>query len=441
MCAGDVLIRERCAAGSTQVNSLPKTASSGHAETRFFLETGRHSSAPIRARSKSPAALPAEVILDRKASEAPASRSTMAQKNAPCNRHSDSVYLRFVNNSRFLPAGRVFSSADGCLSLHGMNSNVIPKSFPDVTNLAALALGGALAHGDSIGLLHNSKERLAADFYAVTGDPANSSMSGRQAMLDAQLRAMRTTQEALDSVREPARNFCHMGIGILKPLLGHRWNGDWLAAGFTARSLSVPRVPLSLLVEFRVYLEANPGMESASLGFTAAHAQAHLDAVVAATQARDTAKGARWSVKAARDAAFRALRKRLSNLRTELAQLLAPTDDRWYAFGFRRPADGRIPEVVQDVTATEVAQGTVQVAWSPSKRADSYRVTVRVADSDAPPLVEAIVADHSRIITGVPDGVPLVISVSARNRSGETRATQVVLQRSGLVAAPGIVAN
>jgi hypothetical protein len=306
-----------------------------------------------------------------------------------------------------------------------MNYSLIPKSYADVTNLALLAVAGLEGHGGTVSLFHNTKERLAADLYSVIGDPDGAATPGRQPILDAQLRAMRATQDALDAARKPARDFCHMGVGILKPLLGHRWNGDWLVAGFTARSLSVPRVPLSLLVEFRAYLEANPHMESASIGFTAAQAQAHVDAVVAATQARDTARGARWTVKAARDVAFRALRKRLSNLRAELAQLLAPTDDRWYAFGFRRPADGRMPEPVQDVTAIEVARDVVRVEWSPSKRADGYRVTVLVSESDAPPLEDVIVADHSRIITGLPEGTPLIISVSARNRSGETRASQV----------------
>ena len=164
---------------------------------------------------------------------------------------------------------------------------------------------------------------------------------GKQARLDAQLRALKAAQVELDATLKAARDFCHLGIGILKPILGHRWNGDWLAAGFASKRVAVPRVPLALLVEFRAYLTAHPDRASASLHFTAADAQAHVEAVQAATQLRDTAKGARWSVKAGRDDALRQLRKRLSALRAELAQLLSPMDDRWYAFGFRRPADGK----------------------------------------------------------------------------------------------------
>ncbi len=320
-----------------------------------------------------------------------------------------------------------------------MNSNLIPKSFADVINLASLALSGLHAHGGIVGLLHNSRERLEADFYAVTGDPNDTMTPGRQAMLDSQLRAMRTTQDALDASRKLARDFCHMGIGILKPRLGYRWNGDWLAAGFQGRSLSVPRVPLSLLVEFRAYLETNPHMEIASFGFTAANAQAHLEAVVDATQSRDTARGSRWSAKAARDTAFRALRKRLSNLRAELAQLLAPTDDRWHAFGFRRPADGRIPEPVAEVTAVEISEGVVRVMWVSTKRAESYRVMVLGGVSDAPPIEEVIVTGTSHVLTGIPGGAKLGISVSARNRSGETRATHFELRRRGEPAfGPGV---
>jgi hypothetical protein len=211
---------------------------------------------------------------------------------------------------------------------HGLKHH--SKRTGAVINLAYLALAGAQAHGPAIRLLHNTAALIEADLFRVTGDPDVPGVPGTQARLDAQLRAMKSAQAELDAALKAARDYCHMGIGILKPILGHRWNGDWLTAGFTSKRVAVPRVPLALLVEFRAYLTANPDRASASLHFTAADAQAHIETVQAAMQVRDTARGARWSVKAGRDDAFRQLRKRLSALRAELAQLISPMDDRWY---------------------------------------------------------------------------------------------------------------
>ena len=305
-----------------------------------------------------------------------------------------------------------------------MNSNIIPKDYAEVVALALRAHAGAQNHGPSAGVLHNPASRIAANLFDLTGDPATPALPGKQAQLDAQLLALKTSQAALDAVRQAARNFCHLGLGVLKPRLGHRWNSDWLAAGFTVPSLAVPRVPLHLLLELRTYLRANPGQEAASLGFTAAQAQAHVEAIQSATTVRNTAKGARWTVKAARDAAFRQLRRRLSDLRAELAQLLAPSDDRWNAFGFRRPADGRQPARVKSVTVTPLNETTVQVRWLRAKHAESYRVSWRRA-SDAPDSATEIglVSDTQCTLTDLPPDQPLIVAISARNASGETVPT------------------
>jgi hypothetical protein len=223
------------------------------------------------------------------------------------------------------------------------------------------------------------------------------------------------------------RDFCRTGTGVLRPILGQRWNGAWIAAGFTEGSLAVPRVPLSMLLQFRSYLETFPAWESASIGFTAALAQARVAAIQSAVLARETAKGARWSVKAERDAAFQALRKRLSGLRAELGQLLSREDDRWYAFGFRRPADGKQPLPVMELVLLPIGSGTVMATWAVSSYATNYRVTWKPTASSDPATEVGLFAETQAVLTGLPAGVPITVAVSARNESGETTPTEAAV--------------
>jgi hypothetical protein len=305
-----------------------------------------------------------------------------------------------------------------------MKTNIIPEGYNPLINLAALALAGAQAHGAAINLEHNTGLLIQTDYFALAGNPATPEVLGKQGLLNAQLLTIKTTTATANSALRDGRKFCQTGFGLLKPLLGHKWNTDWQAAGFVGSNLRVPRVPLSLLTQFRAYLEVNPTRESASAGFTAAAAQAHFVAIQNAIQARDTAKGARWSVKGARDAAFKQMRKRLSALRAELAQLLSKEDDRWYAFGFRRPADGRKPLPVSGLTLTGLGSGTVLVSWQPASLAENYRVTWKPTASIDPATEVGLFADTQATLTSLPAGVPLTIGVSARNDSGETAATE-----------------
>ena len=367
--------------------------------------------------------------------------------------------------------------------------NITPKSNADVTNLGVLALAGAEAHGEDVRLRHNTALHIRGDLFALIGNPETPGVPGAQARLAAQLRLMRETYATLQTVLRAARTFCFTGIGLLRPRFGKRWNSDWQAAGFNGGSLAVSAVPLAMLTEFRRFLAGSPDAV-AEYGFTAEDAQRHIDAIQAATLARANARGARWSIKRERDAVFQRLRKRLSNLRAELAVLLPPTDDRWYAFGFRRPADGQGPEPVRRLNVTLLSQeesleensvpesdskssspsalhtaaasgegesdvaaedglvpgvserirkGAVHVQWHHSARARSYRVSWRLGDavsglsergevpSDGPspvPQRSLITADEQVTLLGIPINVPVVITVTARNETGESRPAE-----------------
>jgi hypothetical protein len=308
-----------------------------------------------------------------------------------------------------------------------MTTNSIPRPQADVLNLVLIARSGAQAHGVAAGLEHNPAAALDADYFDFAGNPATPEVLGKQALLNAQLLTIKTTGAVMQTALKNGRKFCLTGFGLLKPVIGHRWNGDWNAAGFTAGTLAVPRVPLSTLEHFRAYLVANPARESVSAGFTAAAAQTHVTAIQNAIQARDTAKGLRWTAKAARDASFKQIRKRLSDLRSELSQLLSPTDARWYAFGFRRPADGSMPSLVPDLVLTPAGASVVLVQWGLASLAANYRVSWRLSGSAAEPTEVGLFTDRQCSITGLPSGASIVVGVSARNDSGETEPTEAAI--------------
>jgi hypothetical protein len=309
------------------------------------------------------------------------------------------------------------------------NNNTIPQGQVKVTNLMLLAISGALAHEGAIGLEHNTAAALTADYHDYAGNPATPAVLGKQPLLNAALLAIKTTQAAADAALKTGRQFCQGTLGTLKPALGHRWNGQWNAAGFTAGNLQVPALPLALLAQVRQFFEANPAKESGI--YTAAGAQAQVAAIQAAVLARDNAKGARHSAKAARDASFKQVRKRLSDLRAELAQLIAPTDDRWYAFGFRRPADGKVPTAVTGLVLTPLGAGAgaVLVSWGASSYAEDYRVSWKPSSmsSGEPGVLAGLVAETQFALTGLPSGVPIVVSVTARNNSGETEPMEAAI--------------
>ena len=308
-----------------------------------------------------------------------------------------------------------------------MNTNKIPQTHAQVNDLAVLAIAGAQTHGPGIGIEHNTAPVLTVDYHDWVGNPATPETPGKQALLNAKLLAIKTTGAAAQVALKNGRTFCQTGFGLLKPILGHRWNSVWQAAGFTAGNLAVPRLPLSVLVQFRAYFEANPARESVSAGLTAAAAQGHVTAIQTAIQARDTAKGQRWSVKAARDESFKKLCKRLSALRSELGQLIPPTDDRWYAFGFRRPADGSMPALVTDLVLTPAGASVVLVQWGLSSLAENYRVTWRISGSAVEPFEVGLFSDRQCSITGLPSGANIIVGVSARNDAGETVPTEAAI--------------
>jgi hypothetical protein len=307
-----------------------------------------------------------------------------------------------------------------------MSPNTIPENMDDLEVSTNRAETGARTIGVAVGVKQNTANEIQRDKEAVYGkpqDPANPDPNapiGKRAEY-AQARSHASAARAgLRSALGTGREFCLNATNVLKPHLGYRWNAKWHAGGFVSGSLRQPADPAPRLGLFRAYFRLHPVHENAPLEITAAKADSVLAAIDTAQSLSDTNAALEATAKQERDEAVRKLRRRLSALRNELTLLLGDDDPRWYQFGFNRPADGRIPAIVEGVEITSSGAGTLQVRWEASSLAENYRVTRQVQGVDLRPVDVGLFSDLLAIVTGLPSGAKVIIRVSARNSAGET---------------------
>jgi hypothetical protein len=310
--------------------------------------------------------------------------------------------------------------------------NTIPSSQAAIVTLATKALTGAQTIGPGVGLLHQTAAVIAPDVYDYIGDPGAGEPGSPPAIgkrgLYADAKAEATAALVASKVpEENGRKLCAKSIGLLKNTLGFTWNPAWTAAGFTMGSLRVPKNSIPLLIELRAYFRSNPARESAEQGVTAAALDASITQIQAAQATVMAKRAARTLAKEVSDASFDQLRRRLSLLRGELEGILSDDDGRWYQFGFKRPADGRMPEPVTDLVVAPYGPGTISAAWGLSSLAENYRVSWRLSGSAAEPTEVGLFTDRQCLITALPSGQGVIVGVTARNVSGETAPTEAAI--------------
>jgi hypothetical protein len=124
--------------------------------------------------------------------------------------------------------------------------------------------------------------------------------------------------------------------------------------------------------------------------------------------------------------AMDAARSRLSGLRDELTQLIAPDDDRWYAFGFEKPSNPETPEVPENVTGVPGTGGMLFVDFDDARRATHYRTKVfNVATSTL--FMERITHDSEITLQTLPVNTPLRIEITAINPTGESQPATLLI--------------
>lgn len=309
-----------------------------------------------------------------------------------------------------------------------MPTNKIPDQFAAIINLALKAQTGAQTNAAVVELEQNDAGAISADLYDVIGDPATPLVPGKQALLNTRNQTVKSAYAASRLAVRAGREYCRLGVALLKPVLGVKHNGTWEAAGFLTPSLAMPQNPSAMLIEFRHYFEANPAQENAASGITSAQAQARVAAIQSAAFAVASAEAAQLTAKRARDLAVRALQKRLSGLRYELGQLLSREDGMWKEFGFHRPADGQLPEDVESIILAPGLPGTVVVTWEAASLAENYRVLWRPEGSPIENNTEVgLFADLQVLIGGLPSGSSVTVGITARNNSGESEPKEATI--------------
>ena len=298
-----------------------------------------------------------------------------------------------------------------------MATNIIPMTYDPLVALAEDSADGAQQHEAAIGLLQNKETAIRTDRTALTG--AETNVLAKRAAKSAAIATLRTADSN-------GKAFIALFVRTGKTTIGGDWTATWEQAGFSSGSLAIPETPdsrFALLDALRNFLGTNTQYETTvqnhpELSVTNAIANTHFNTVSDARSAANQASTLNGAALATRDAAFGALRKRLSGLRDELGQLLADDDPRWYAFGFNRPADPETPGVPDGLVVTQGAagSGTLILDWNDSRRSTGYKVYALINGAQHP--VEFGLFGDSQAVITLTSGANVQITVVAHNDHG-----------------------
>ncbi len=309
-----------------------------------------------------------------------------------------------------------------------MASNRLPDGFAPLVFLAHNAFLGAEALGAEIPLLINTAPVIAADRAGAM--LAEAQYGTAQGALPARFATLKST-------RAEAEGFALTSRDWLKNFLGRHAGGQWIAAGWSARSIAIPEddARLGALLEMLGnYLAAHPDQECAALNVTAARAAALNAALEGAVAAVNAQKASIGTKRAARDAGVETLRARLRGLRGELSQRLGAADPRWTRFGFNMPAQKVVPSVPQGVVVNAGGAGQLFVRCEASAHAKHYRFFTRATEGAEEIQLAGRSAEPLFVISGLTPGKTYEVLVRAANEAAESGFSEPVTAVVGGVA-------
>jgi hypothetical protein len=303
-----------------------------------------------------------------------------------------------------------------------MTTNRIPRVLSRLLTLAGRAKSALEALAIILGIVQNTAAKVGAEIVDLTGPVGAppTPPTGKIGKLNDARQQSAAAQAALRAVIDAARTLAMQSIDVLRPILGRRWNSLWAAAGFSGGSLAVPRDPYAILIDLREYFRRHSAHEVPAVGVTAAALDAKIVAIDDARRDADSAQAAKTAALDARDEAQLVLQRRLSSLRYELESLLADDDARWYEFGFRRPIDGRIPDLVEGLTVSPGLPGELVLSWDPASLAESYAVTKQVVGVDLRPVFVKRVSDTETTLRDLPTGATVKVTIVSHNSTGDS---------------------
>jgi hypothetical protein len=316
-----------------------------------------------------------------------------------------------------------------------MSSNRIPTSYEPLIELMEDAADGAQSHGVAIGLKQNTEGAIRADLGAIIGRPAGPggvppAEPGLKALLNAAKTNKTAKTAAVRSACSNGRTLATTCINSLKPVLGKQWTAVWNAAGFTGGSLAVPTNPMVMLQQLRAYYIANPAREVPDINgiaCTAVGCEAAAQSISTTQSESNQSNTEAGTAQANVEEGLAQARRRMTGLRQELSQILGDEEERWYAFGFDRPADPNTPAIPENLTITPGAPGSriLFAHCDNARRAESYRFRVTNAATGVQ-LAERLSNEPEAMLGGLASGASVNITVSAHNEAGESQPSAPV---------------
>ena len=212
-------------------------------------------------------------------------------------------------------------------------SNEIPVSYDGVLAVSLRFIGGLSLHEKSIGFKQTTERILRQ---ALEG-----AQTKQQAYQAARGERAQSLTPARQEVDQKTRDFINDTKKVLRHHLGDQWNQGWLEPGFVDPSIQTPETlsgRQTLLQALAAYFKAHPEHESTEFNVTAVRATDLYRTMSEAQDAVQDHASRRAVLKAERDEAVAALRKRLRAGIAELALLIDRDSPLWAAFGLTAPA-------------------------------------------------------------------------------------------------------
>lgn len=294
-----------------------------------------------------------------------------------------------------------------------------PKSYKLLYPAAKRAQEGVEALGVQIGLKQITLEVITGAIDKLAGNAAEPGNHGSEAAFDLAAEQERAKRLAFRDLLKEGCTLMADTVDVLKRKLGRTFSADWRPLGFSV-SLTLPRNPISVLSKMANYLSTHPELAVTAGNITAEHIRDLLGRIHARAGDLANAENLAKAAMQLRDTDRYSLYKILLNLKSELKMLLADDDPRFYAFGFDRPIDGRIPTPVKDLTATAGLPGKLMLSWTASSRAKQYRVTYHPVDQPDAVVALDLTPGTEMLLEGLASGAKLALNVSAFNKAGET---------------------
>ncbi|MBC8115391.1 MAG: hypothetical protein H7062_13490, partial [Candidatus Saccharimonas sp.] len=288
-----------------------------------------------------------------------------------------------------------------------MAQNRIPDKLSELFSFANQMADGLGLLGALLGIVHNDEAAVRADLF--TAETAwNLYNQARASKV-----VLTTAQSTADA---QGKAFIATARNVIASFLGSEWTQVWEPTGFPNQSTAIPSTIAerqTLLHSLGLYFTAFPTQEVAALNVTAARANTLFDDLSdarAMVNAGLTLIGQRMAV---RQTTEPALRKRLSDVISELAMKLGPLDPRWETFGLNRPGADSTADIADAPTLTSIGPGVVFADWPDAARADHYFVEKQVVGTD-PNFVQVANAPESEsLLQGLPSGATVRIRIIA----------------------------